>query len=114
MISKDTIKTHRRIKSHMAPGIAQTLNKRWMVFSGPDGGWFEISNDVTLDDVNKLWLNEIDKSENDTNLSKTVSVKGSGKNSYKVVFKNNSVSCSCPGFGFRKKCKHIDIAKGKL
>ena len=30
---------------------------------------------------------------------------------YTVTKRGNKVTCSCPGFGFRKACKHTEIAK---
>lgn len=34
-------------------------------------------------------------------------VPGSKGNSYIVTKDGNKVSCTCPGFGFRKTCKHV-------
>lgn len=31
---------------------------------------------------------------------------------YQVILSNNRLSCNCTGFGFRRKCKHVDaVAK---
>jgi hypothetical protein len=38
----------------------------------------------------------------------------SGDKVYEVEFYNNQLSCSCVGFGFRGKCKHVDIVRTKL
>ena len=43
----------------------------------------------------------------DINDSKTIVVQGSKGNTYIVTKENGKVSCSCPGFGFRKSCRHI-------
>lgn len=37
----------------------------------------------------------------------TKTVQGSKGNTYIVTKENGKVSCSCPGYGFRKTCKHI-------
>lgn len=34
-------------------------------------------------------------------------VKGSKGNTYRVVERDGQWSCSCPGYGFRRKCRHI-------
>lgn len=34
-----------------------------------------------------------------------------GKDSYEVKFEHGQWTCECPGFGFRRKCKHIEKAK---
>lgn len=43
---------------------------------------------------------------------KTVQVEGSKGKTYTLTIKEDgSKSCSCPGFGFRGSCKHIDNYK---
>lgn len=37
----------------------------------------------------------------------TITVQGSKGNTYIVTKENGKVSCSCPGYGFRKTCKHV-------
>lgn len=40
------------------------------------------------------------------------SVKSKG-NEYNVILKNNKLSCSCIGYGYRGKCKHIAVVAEK-
>lgn len=37
----------------------------------------------------------------------TIVVKGSKGNSYVVTKENGKATCTCPGYGFRKTCKHV-------
>jgi hypothetical protein len=41
---------------------------------------------------------------------RTFKVKSKEKE-YIVGFANNQLTCSCIGFGYRKKCKHADVVK---
>jgi hypothetical protein len=40
--------------------------------------------------------------------SSVITVEGSKGKQYQVVKKGASYTFSCPGFGFRQKCKHVD------
>lgn len=42
---------------------------------------------------------------------KTWTMKGSKGNEYLVTMDRGNYSCTCPGFGFRRACKHVDEAK---
>ena len=37
----------------------------------------------------------------------TITVQGSKGNTYIVTKENGKVTCTCPGYGFRKSCRHI-------
>ena len=37
----------------------------------------------------------------------TITVQGSKGNTYIVTKENGKASCTCPGYGFRKTCKHV-------
>ena len=37
----------------------------------------------------------------------TITVQGSKGNTYIVTKENGKASCTCPGFSFRKTCKHV-------
>jgi hypothetical protein len=41
----------------------------------------------------------------------TIVVEGSKGAKYFVTKTAAGYSCSCPGFGFRRKCKHVDMVK---
>ena len=41
------------------------------------------------------------------------SVKGSKGNIYTVKLSEGVYSCSCPGYGFRRKCRHITEIKNE-
>jgi len=41
-------------------------------------------------------------------------VEGSKGNSYDVELHPSGFGCSCPGFGFRGKCKHVVSVVGRL
>lgn len=41
---------------------------------------------------------------------KVFTVQGSKGNTYTVTVENGKASCSCPGFGFRKTCRHAQEA----
>jgi hypothetical protein len=38
----------------------------------------------------------------------------SGNHDYKIEVNGNRLSCTCIGFGYRGKCKHIEAVKSKL
>lgn len=38
-------------------------------------------------------------------------IKGSKGNEYVVTKEGKSYTCSCPGYGFRRACKHVDEVK---
>jgi hypothetical protein len=38
-------------------------------------------------------------------------VSSKGDKHYTVTYRNDSYSCSCPGYGWRRKCRHIESVK---
>jgi len=76
----------------------------------------EVPDDTTLEDAKELfcWGAEARKYW-DSNYSeepvKTIEVKGSKGNTYKVSQQGDKWKCTCSGFQFRQKCKHITNLK---
>ena len=44
----------------------------------------------------------------------TMTVKGSKGDEYVVTKQGSNYSCTCKGYGFNRKCKHINEAKKKI
>ena len=40
---------------------------------------------------------------------KTYKIQGSGNNIYTLTVQGTQKSCSCPGYQFRRQCKHLNI-----
>ena len=72
---------------------------------------------IQLDRVYKLEYvsgKEAEQIEAPSKEDATWSVKGSGKKFYTVTKKGNTWSCTCPGFTYHKKCKHVDAKKEEI
>ena len=46
--------------------------------------------------------------------AQTVQVTGSKGDVYEVKIEGEKASCSCPGFRFRRSCKHVDQGRERL
>lgn len=95
------------IKSHYPPALV-TLND--VTYAMP--GWIVVPTGTTMDEVTKAWVDTsptVTKKESN-DFTKEV-LASNGKKSYTVALRNNMWSCTCPGFGFRRKCKHVESVK---
>lgn len=95
-----------KFKSFLPPSITTLNGKRYVV-----PGFHPIDDNTTLEDVFNNW--EQDKVSNDVKYDEVLMniPSSNGKINYKVTYKRGSWNCTCKGFGFRRKCKHIEIAK---
>ena len=95
-----------------------------LVFVGPatktkyaiiGGTWFDCDDTITTELLNERWVKPKRAVEAKPNKGYIkVQVKSStGKGTYTVEYENNMWTCTCPAFGFRRKCKHIDSIKSK-
>ena len=89
------------IKTRLRPGIITSNGKTYAV----GGNWVELPNGTTLNDI--LWYKPLIKTKPKP-LGKSVEVIGSKGNKYIVKLNpvTNVISCTCPGYSFRRKCKH--------
>ena len=80
-------------------------------------GWIKIPMHFTLEDLKSVWEPIIfeDKNKNDNehkHLHEIFHITASnGKDKYAVTLENFGWSCECAGYGFRRKCRHIEEAK---
>jgi len=66
---------------------------------------------ISIDLVEDLELLSGNVKNIDTSI-KTFEVSGSKNNKYLVTSNSKGWSCTCPGFQFRKQCKHVSTLSG--
>ena len=75
----------------------------------PDSNWVEVPEGTTLKDIQ--WIPTHEKKAIHIPKKKIMKVKGSKGNEYVLTYKDGKVTCTCPGFKFRRKCKHQELMK---
>ena len=82
-------------------------------------GWYKLpedEHDIKLEDI-AFYPYKADKPNiPDSNKNKVYKVKSSrGDKVYEVTIDSSGeFSCTCPGYGFRRRCRHIDEVKKSL
>lgn len=102
------------IKSFMPPTLLDLPSGKWAVFGG---NWISVPQSTTFEQVRAAWVPDRPKRQTQilSKHSQSFVVPSSKAGlTYTVEYKNNSWSCTCPGFGFRSKCKHVDNIKQNL
>lgn len=102
-----------QIHSNYPPFIANVLSGTYCII---DGKWTPIDPNITIHQLRERWikLDLFPQQEMVVEETKEFKVKSSdGKKNYIVTVKINSITCTCTGFGYRNRCKHVDeIKKG--
>jgi len=115
--TKEEIRSMKRGPSLFPPIIVNFLSGRTMIFHDKEGGSVRITEDVTPEDSSYIWVRlEEHREAQPFTGGKTFDIPSSKGSSYTVILHshNNSWTCSCPGFGFRRRCRHVDEAKLQL
>lgn len=89
------------IKVRMQPALATMGGKRYAV-SGSKR--YPVPENTTMADLPRYMV--VDRSVEDEQPRDRWKVEGSNGNQYTVTKVGNRLQCTCPGYGFRKKCKH--------
>lgn len=76
------------------------------------GTWIHIPNDMTFDEVQLGWI-DLKPTLKQNDIFKEVK-SSKGNTTYKVSFRSGSWNCTCSGFGFRRKCSHVEGIKEDL
>ena len=97
-------------KYHYPPSIFTIVGKS---YTSTDEGWLELPEGITLEDLKKVWIDtSIKLKKTGEDKVQEFQIKsGKGEKFYTVKNKNGDWSCTCTGFGFRRKCTHIETAK---
>ncbi len=96
------------IKSMWPPSVVSIGGKTYAM-----PGWIEIPAETTMEELRKCWVDTSPPPKKViADISKDV-VSTNGKKTYLVLYRNSQWTCNCVGYGFRRKCKHIDKIKNE-
>lgn len=116
-MTKTKTKLPKKIIGTTNPTVINTLSGRFMVVvnsTNNTNGWHSVPESFTFDDAQKLYVRRVIE-EKGSGKDWTWKIKNSkGTGYYTVTFDKGGWSCDCTGYGFRRKCRHIDEAKTKL
>ena len=73
--------------------------------------WIEVPDDMTLDRVDEYMVVDERFTPSETVETRTYIIKGRKGYPYTVTDHGGSWTCTCAGFGWRRKCRHIIEAK---
>ena len=93
----------------MPPCLADTASGRYAI-----GGstWIKVPDDTRFEDLPKYMTYESKRPESPADAPDGAwAVVGSKGASYTVRAVQGRYTCTCPGFGWRRKCKHIEQVK---
>ena len=74
--------------------------------------WIEVPAGTTLDELSEYMVYK-PRERKTLSGEETHQVKGSKGNIYTVKLSGGSYSCTCAGYGFRRKCRHIEGVKNE-
>jgi hypothetical protein len=99
----------------LIPPFTMTFNGNRYIMPG----WYKLSEDEDMPNIEDITFYPYKpKKANIPNIDKNAiyKVKSSKGDKEYIVQMNNSGSleCECPGFGFRRKCRHITEVMGSL
>ena len=100
-----------QVKSNLNPAIFKSPSTGKTYVVAGNQPWIEVPEGTTLDEVQWVSTYKPDKGPLETR-EETFVVEGSKGNKYTVKqAKNGLWNCTCAGFGFRRKCKHVTNCK---
>jgi len=108
--SKQQVRSMRRGESLFPPIIVNFITGRTMIFHDAEGGSIRVAEDVTAEDANAIWIRRQFK-QRVFNGDAQYQIASSSGSTYTVTLQNARWSCTCAGFGFRKRCRHLEQAK---
>ena len=96
-----------KVKTKMNPCIGRSRIDGKLYAMG--GNWVEVPEGTTLKDIQ--WIPTHEKKAIHIPKKRIMKVQGSKGNEYVLTYKDGKVTCTCPGFKFRRKCKHQELMK---
>jgi len=108
--TKQEVRMMKRGPSMYAPVIANFYPGKKMLFHDDAGGSIEIADDVDIQDALAIWIPYQIPAKEAGATSMHYAIKNESGSTYNVTIENDKWSCTCSGFLFRKRCKHLDNA----
>ena len=96
------------IKVSINPALVTINGKRYAVA----GRWLEVPLATTRENLHRYMVWE-PAALPEPEPKKSWKVTGSKGNLYKVKLENGYYICTCAGFGWRRRCKHIEGVKNE-
>lgn len=105
------MKPYYAIKALYTPTIVEVSSGRYAV-SGSK--WIEVGPEVTQEMVESTWEPLYPRDETEYAERKFLITSSRSEEKHTVTEKGGVWKCSCPGFEYHKKCRHIEQAKTNL
>ena len=106
-------KPYYALETFYSPGIANMADGRRFAIAGST--WIEIGPEVTSSMLTAAWTpvkrTPVNLGTVEDKVFEVVSKRSGEK--YEVKSSYGKWSCTCPGFEYRKKCKHIEEIKNR-
>jgi hypothetical protein len=106
---KKAIRTYSLHDTIYPPGLMELNGDKYIM-----PGWYKLDkheHDIKLEDIKHV-MPKFLKKDNNLNIDSNKEYKVmSSKGDKEYVVKSDStgsLSCECPGYGFRRRCRHID------
>ena len=97
------------VKVTWPPMLYTDMNGQKWAVSGQH--WIEVPDTLTLDRVDEYMVVDQRFTPAQSPDVRTYEVQGSTGNTYTVTQDGDTWTCTCPGFGWRRKCRHITELK---
>ena len=69
--------------------------------------WLPVPPTATLETISDVMVYKPRDNASESPVVKSWDVQGSKGNTYTVTYDGHVWGCSCPGFGWRRKCRHV-------
>jgi hypothetical protein len=104
------MKPYYAITALYPPTVLDTISGRYAV-SGST--WIPVTKDVTQKMAQDAWTPLLYREVKPATVNTYKILSASSGKTYNVTQDKGHWSCSCPAYGFRNKCKHIEEAKNQ-
>ena len=87
------------------PALTTGIDGKRYAISGST--WIEVPPGTTFDEL-PMYMVVKQREDNQKEGEESWQVKGSKGTEYTVSLRQGQWSCTCPGFGWRRRCKHVE------